>query len=157
MGKLDKRTTIVCEDRELIVSASVRNFDDLANAVRAAGMSATGPEPAWSFGCQQQAAAAPALPSNVPTGSPLSYGPPPVQQASQPIEVVAPVSTYAAFVDGGRSRVDRLLEMGYVPAGCMDDASGDVRVSLRKGFAYQIFPLAEVKRSKAGFLVRCRL
>lgn len=88
----------------------------------------------------------------------LDEGTPIVAAAGDHVVSAAPATSYQSFAGGGSSTVDRLAELGFEPAGCVD-VGGVIKVAMRspREGRTQMVELAQVKRSKIAPLIVCRL
>lgn len=88
----------------------------------------------------------------------LNEGAPVVAATDHQVASAAPVTSYRTFAEGGSGTVDRLAELGFEPAGCVD-IGGVIKVAMRsaKEGRTQMVELAQVKRSKIAPLIVCRL
>lgn len=150
VSRIDNRPAVVCDDRELTLATNVQQFEDFAVTLRAAGVTVTGPAPAWRFGCDD---------------APSPFVPASASNLSQPMEAVEEqpeTFTWMKDVAAGemkkvKSRPDFLAERGWLPAGCIE-MGGKLTALMRspEGFSAS-FSRAEYARSNVSSIKPCRI
>lgn len=142
VSRIDARPAVVCDDRKVSISANVSQFEDLAAAVRAAGVTVTGPEPAWRFACD-----APTPANELPQGvmEPRVHETPPEPSIASQIA--------RGGLRKAANRVDWLADHGFTYHGC---ANGSVLLRGPNGEGVTL-TTRDLARSNMGLVWKCRV
>lgn len=154
LGRYDASPAVVCKDVDVSLNGRIASHSELADVVRVLGVQVTGPGP-WRYNCDGSASISP------PMASSSSVNVPPLISVSSAMSdlpdgaTAAGLSALQQLFEGGESKVDRLIAVGFVPEGCVGGASGALRLRLqfrgRTVYANQ----SDVARSKAPYAIEC--